>query len=109
MKKKIYCLFFLLFLLINNSASIAQGSLQGINYQAVARNLNGSIVASQPIKVRFSILTGSATGVLRYSEVHSITTTAQGLFTLVVGKGTAQTGAFTSIDWSIANHYLQTE
>lgn len=106
-KSFLYCM--LLFLLLNNLSAIAQTSFGGINYQAVARNASGGVVASQPIKVRFSILTGSATGVLRYSEIHSTTTTAQGLFTLVVGKGTVQTGTFAGIDWSTANHFLQTE
>jgi hypothetical protein len=108
MKKKLY-FFSTVFFLFSYLSTTAQTSFQGMNYQAVARNASGGVVASQPVKVRFSILTGSATGTLRYSEIHAITTTAQGLFTLVIGKGTAQTGTFATIDWSTANHFLQTE
>jgi len=59
--------------------------------------------------VRFSIRTGSATGPVQYAEVHTTVTTAQGLFTLVIGKGTPQTATFAGIDWRTANHFLQTE
>lgn len=109
MKKKLYFFSTVFLLLLNYLSSTAQTSFQGMNYQAVARNASGGVVASQPVKVRFSILTGGATGTIRYSEIHTITTTAQGLFTLAVGKGTPQTGTFASIDWSTANHFLQTE
>ena len=98
-----------IFLVLIHLQVMSQSSFQGMNYQAVARNASGGVVASQSIKVRFSILTGSVTGTLRYSEVQTTTTTAQGLFTLVIGKGAPQTGTFASIDWSTANHYLQTE
>lgn len=89
--------------------AMAQTGLQGINYQAVARNASGIVVSSQPVKVRFSILKGSATGAVQYTEVHSVTTTAQGLFTLVIGKGAAQTGTFAAINWSTADQFLQIE
>src|SRR5258705_13421826 len=99
MRNKTYFFSFVFFVLAGYLQTAAQ-SLQGLNYQAVARNVSGGVVASQSIKVRFSILTGSATGTLRYSEIQAATTTAQGLFTLVIGKGTAQTGTFAAIDWS---------
>jgi hypothetical protein len=108
MKHKFYSIGLIVFSMIHLQ-TIAQSSFQGLNYQAVARNASGGVLASQSIKVRFSILTGSATGIVRYSEIHTTTTTAQGLFTLVVGKGSPQAGTFASIDWSTANHYLQTE
>lgn len=43
-------------------ATAQQAGLQGINYQAVARNSKGGILSLQTIGVRFSILSGSATG-----------------------------------------------
>src|SRR5690349_16371581 len=109
MKNKLYFFSTTFFLYLQCLIATAQTSFQGLNYQAVARNASGGIVASQLIKIRFSILTGSATGTIRYSEIHTTTTTAQGLFTVVVGKGTPQTGTFATIDWSTANHFLQTE
>jgi hypothetical protein len=109
MKKNLYFFLTLFFLFLTYLSTTAQTSFQGMNYQAVARNASGGVVASEAIKVRFNILTGSATGIVRYSEVQTTTTTAQGLFTLVIGKGVPQTGTFASIDWSTANHYLQTE
>lgn len=84
-----------------------QAGLQGINYQAVARNSKGGILSLQTIGVRFSILSGSATGAVVYTEKHITTTTTLGLFTLTIGKGTAESGTFAAIPWNDANHYLR--
>jgi hypothetical protein len=102
-------LFITVYLIAAGISATAQTGLQGMNYQAIARNTSGAVISSQAIKVRFNILTGSTTGPVVYSETHTATTTAQGLFTLVIGKGTAQTGTFAGINWTTANHYLQVE
>jgi hypothetical protein len=109
MINKLQAIALFVFSLISHLSLVAQESLQGLNYQAVARNASGGVVASQSIKVRFSVRTGSSAGPVQYAEAQATTTTAQGLFTLVIGKGTAQTGTFAGINWTTANHYLQTE
>jgi hypothetical protein len=109
MRNRLFFSFLFFLSIINYQDLAAQASLQGLNYQAVARTAAGGVVASQAIKVRFSIITGSATGTVLYTETHNTTTTAQGLFTLVIGKGTAQTGTFAGINWTTANHFLQVE
>ncbi|SEW46512.1 Outer membrane protein OmpA [Chitinophaga sp. YR573] len=93
----------------SGSAKAQQTGLQGINYQAIARDGKGAIMAMQPLEVRLSILDGSATGSPVYIEQHSVTTTAQGLFTLVIGQGTPQFGTFAGIPWSKGNQYLQVD
>lgn len=105
--KKIFTYFFIVMLGI--TAVKAQTGLNGINYQAVARNTNGTVLANQPVKVKLSILGGSANGPVQYQENHSLTTNQLGLFTLQIGKGTVATGTFAAVPWQNANQYLKVE
>lgn len=82
---------------------------QGINYQGVARGLDGQPIAQTDISVRISVLKGSANGEIEYEEVHEIRTNAFGLFTLVIGKGEPTTGSFNFIGWTEGNKWLQIE
>lgn len=52
------------------------------NYQAVARDATGGVIADQNVSVQISILSGSATGTSVYTETHSVTTSSYGLLTL---------------------------
>ncbi|RZJ78903.1 MAG: collagen-like protein, partial [Flavobacterium sp.] len=87
----------------------AQSGLTGINYQAVARNIDGTVFAKQNVKVRISILGGSATGNVQYLENHDLTTNNLGLFTLQIGRGTPSTGTLAGVPWQNANQYLKVE
>jgi hypothetical protein len=80
-----------------------------IPYQAAARTSSGAVIASQPVGVRFTIRDSAATGAVLYSETHSPTTTAQGLFTVQIGQGTPVTGSFSGINWGHNAKYLQVE
>jgi hypothetical protein len=91
-------------------ALVAQAQIpQGFNYQAVARDAAGNVLPATNVTVRFTIHQGSATGTTEYQEHHNTTTNAFGLFTLVVGSGTLDIGAFTAINWANGNKYLQVE
>ncbi|MDB4269295.1 tail fiber domain-containing protein [Flavobacteriaceae bacterium] len=82
----------------------------GFNYQAIISNSDGTVVASQSISVRFSVIYDSPNGTVAYSELHSPTTDANGLINLKVGTGTQlSSGAFSSVDWSTAYIYLKRE
>jgi hypothetical protein len=82
----------------------------GINYQAVARDNNGKEIVNTDIEVRFTIRSGSPTGIAVYQEVFTdVTTSKYGVFSLVIGKGDPISGSFDDIDWSAFNHYLQVE
>ncbi|MRG44260.1 OmpA family protein [Chitinophaga sp. SYP-B3965] len=101
-----------LYLAIGSSIHVMaqqQAGLQGINYQAIARNSKGSLLSSQTVNVRFSILSGSPNGAAVYTEKHTTTTTSLGLFTLSIGKGTPEQGTFAAIPWSDGNHYLKVD
>lgn len=79
------------------------------NYQAVARNTAGNLIINQNISVRVSILTGSVTGSSEYTETHSVTTDAYGVFNLLVGGGSVVSGTFSSITWGSASKFLKIE
>ena len=72
---------------------------QGINYQAVARNLEGQPLAEQNINVEFNILNEGPDGPIIYAESHLVQTNFLGLFQLTIGGGDVVVGNFSSIDW----------
>lgn len=88
---------------------MAQHVPQGVNYQAVARKASGEPLADQNIGVRFHIHDGSPSGTVVYSELHYVTTSDLGLFTLRLGQGMFLTGAFSAIDWASGSKYLEVE
>lgn len=81
----------------------------GINYQGIARNPDGKPLAQKDIAIRINILKDGANGEVEYSEVHSLKTNSFGLFTLVIGTGSAETGDFAFISWAIGNKWLRVE
>ncbi|WP_353182575.1 collagen-like protein [Parapedobacter lycopersici] len=87
----------------------AQSGLTGINYQAVARNLDGTVMAGRNVDVRISIIGGSASGAVQYREEHRVKTNTLGLFTLQIGRGTASQGTFAAIPWQDANQFVKVE
>ncbi|MCX6351469.1 MAG: hypothetical protein NTX03_06380 [Bacteroidetes bacterium] len=82
---------------------------KSINYQAVARDNTGKVIANKTVSLRLSILDSSATGSTIYTETHSATTNAFGLFTLAIGNGTVVSGTFSTINWGGSNKFLKTE
>jgi hypothetical protein len=83
----------------------------GLNFQGVARSSNNVIIASQQISLRLSILQGTATGSVEYSETRKVTTNAQGLFAVVIGDADATNtmGSFTTINWKNTPKFLKIE
>jgi ABC-type uncharacterized transport system auxiliary subunit len=96
-----------LFILL--STSIFAQVPQGISYQAIALNGSGNPVVSSNVGIRLSVLDNSATGTVLYTETHTPTTNAQGLYNLVIGQGTPTTGAFSTINWGTNSKFLKVE
>ena len=82
---------------------------QKINFQSVLRNSGGEIVSNKAVSLRISILSGSLTGTLVYSEIHTKTTDASGLISLQIGNGTVISGAFSTILWENAAYFIKLE
>lgn len=82
---------------------------QGISYQAIAFNGGGSPVINGTVGVKISILDNSVSGTLVYSETHTKTTNAQGLFNLNIGQGSPATGNFSAINWAVSSKFLKVE
>lgn len=76
-----------------------------LNYQAIARDINGEILSQMPISVQFGILDSAQTTV--YEEYHELTTTIFGTFNTRIGEGTVNSGDFSLIDWANGSYYLE--
>ncbi|HNS17077.1 MAG TPA: tail fiber domain-containing protein [Bacteroidales bacterium] len=78
-------------------------------YQAVARDKTGQVLASQDISLQVSILQSTTDGPEVYREVHSVTTSEQGLINVAVGRGKGIAGSMAAIDWGGGSHFLRIE
>jgi len=82
---------------------------QAFNYQAQSRDNLGNPLSNKSIAIKISILNGSATGSIDYTETHNVSTDENGLFSLSIGTGAVVSGTFTTIDWSGGQKYLKIE
>lgn len=90
------------------SVSLAQVPVQGINYQAVIRDINGNILPSRLVKVRISIENNTATSV--YGEEHITFSNQLGLINIVIGAGAAIAGTtIHDINWASGWHFMHVE
>ena len=106
MKTKILYLFLLVLF-----CSLRIQAQMGLNFQGVARNSSNAVVANQAVSLRLSILQGSSTGSIEYSEIRKVNTNAQGLFNAVIGEsgGTNVIGDFFTINWKNIPKFLKIE
>lgn len=101
-----FSIFFIgLFLTQNLSAQVPKG----FNFQGIALDTAGYVVASKPIALRFSIMSDSLGSLVNYQELINSQTDKYGQFTVTIGSGSVISGLFDSIPWSITNQYLKAE
>ena len=109
MKKTLLTLLSVLFCAI----TFAQTVPQGINYQAVARDATGDVLMNQALTIQFSVISDITTSAVSWQETHTVTTNDYGLFTAIIGQGTAtsvgSSATFDVIDWGASNHLLKVE
>jgi hypothetical protein len=84
---------------------------QQFNYQGAARNANGTPLANKNIALRISILDGSSTGTIQYSEVRNVTTNALGLYALAIGATGASSvnGTIAGVTWASGLKFVKVE
>jgi hypothetical protein len=97
----------LLLSLITLFCQIAVAQTGGLNFQGVARNSTGAVLANQKINLKFSILKTTETGAVEYTETKEVTTNAQGIFAVVVGEMNAT--SFAAVDWKVSPKFLKVE
>ena len=82
---------------------------QGFNYQATVRNNSGDLIINTNVYFKFNVIQGSDTSVPIFTETHYVSTDDLGQVNLVIGQGTANTGTFSALDWSLGSYYLGIE
>ena len=63
--------------------TFAQNVPQGINYQAVARDANGTILQNHFMILKASIYSDTVANTIQWQELHNITTSDNGIFTII--------------------------
>jgi len=87
------------------SSSIFGQSPERMSYQAVVRDASNNLVTNSIVGLQISILQGSATGTVVYSETKTPTTNANGLLTIEIGGGIG----FDTINWASGPYFIKTE
>ncbi|MBR4453003.1 MAG: hypothetical protein IKS33_01950 [Bacteroidales bacterium] len=87
-------------------ATIFAQAPQGFTYQAVVRNSKGQLVSNTPVGVKISILQGSSSGVIVYSDEYRPQTNANGLFSIIIGSGM---NSISIVDWTQGPYFLKSE
>jgi len=97
-----------LLLLTFSFSPVFSQSPEGFNYQAVARDNGGELLANKSITVKAIILSGKSASNKVYEESHVVTTTSLGHFSIVIGQGSTSNN-FSDIKWSENPHHLKVE
>ena len=105
MKTKIYSIVAGLLLTL----SVFAQAPQKMSFQAVIRNSSNTLITSTLVGMKISVLQGSPTGTVAYSETQSPTTNANGLVSLQIGSGIVVSGTFTAINWATGPYFIKTE
>ena len=79
------------------------------NYQAIMRNQQGEVITNSVVRIQFSIVIGTAFGMIRYQEEFTPATNEQGLVCLKIGTGDVLMGDFSELRWWSIPHFLLTE
>ncbi len=79
-----------------------------MSYQAVIRNNSNQLVTNQTIGMRISILQGSATGTVVYTETQAPLANENGLVSIEIGTGVSMDD-FSEIDWTNGPYFIKTE
>lgn len=96
-------------LVLITTLTISAQAPQGFNYQATVRNNTGALMINKNVTFKFNVMKDTPTSVPIFTETHYAPTDDLGAVNLVIGKGTATTGTFTTIDWSTGTYYLGIE
>ena len=68
-----------------------------INFQGIARDVNGSAIANTDMSININIL--NDLGNTEYTEEHNTSSDIAGLYTIGIGSGNVIFGSFSDIAW----------
>ena len=106
MQKKIKLLIGVLFLTFSTFAQ----SPEKMSYQSLIRNSADVVLSNEVVHMKISILQSSADGVMLYEETQTTQTNINGLVSIEIGSGLADSFSFSSIDWSLdTSYYIKIE
>ncbi|MCD4697182.1 MAG: hypothetical protein K8S16_13175, partial [Bacteroidales bacterium] len=97
---------FLSLLLIVLYLQIFSQAPEKFNYQAVIRDNTGELLINQDISFKISILDGSTTGSVIFSEEHAVLTNAYGIVNIEIGS---VSGGLSSVSWESGDKFLKIE
>lgn len=102
---------FTLSMAVLTALSVFAQAPQKMSYQCVVRNASGALVTNQNVGLKISILQGTPSGTVIFSETYSPNpqTNANGMLSIEIGGGFAITGTFSAIDWAAGPYFLKTE
>lgn len=97
--RKLFFLFSFLYFLTGNAQAPNKFS-----FQAVVRNTSNQLVTNQSVGVKISLISVvMSSETAEFEETHTVTTNANGLFSLKVGEGTLVSGDFSAAMSSAAS------
>ena len=97
--RKVYTATILLITMLVGAMTIAQEQKSFVNYQGVARDANGTLMANESMTIGIALKFGSASSEAAYAESHGLTTDANGVFSLKIGDGTVISGDYEELPW----------
>ena len=94
----------ILFTLLLSASSFSQ-TPKLINYQAVARSADGSVITNEVVDITINILQGSSSGTAVCSEAFSIESNDYGIINLQIGS--QNPADFSAINWANGPYYVE--
>ena len=91
--------FTVLSLMLSLVAWAQTGQSNFINYQGVARDGQGQLMADTQMTLQLALRFGSPNDGVAYEENHTVATDANGVFSLQIGSGATTTGNYETLPW----------
>jgi hypothetical protein len=82
----------------------------GMNFQAVARDMDGQVKADMPVFLRISLTSADEAPTVFYTEEHSAYTDDLGLFNIIIGQGRSILGnTLLDVPWAKEDVWMRIE